>query len=90
MIRLWGDNFYSAKDKKWNKIGGEGYARGFVCFVLDPIYKMFDAVMGFKKEQVDKLMEKLEIKLNAEDKDLDGKAQLKVVYVYLFILYVYV
>lgn len=38
MKRLWGDQYYSAKEKKWNKIGGEGYVRGFNQFVLDPIY----------------------------------------------------
>ena len=40
MSRLWGDNFFSAKDRKWNKVGGEGYVRGFNQFVLDPIYKV--------------------------------------------------
>ena len=40
MKRLWGDQFYNAKEKKWNKVGGEGYVRGFCQFVLDPIYKV--------------------------------------------------
>ncbi len=40
MARFWGDNFYSASEKKWNKTGGEGYVRGFTQFVLDPIYKV--------------------------------------------------
>ena len=40
MKRLWGDQFYHPKDKKWNKQGGEGYVRGFNQFVLDPIYKV--------------------------------------------------
>ncbi len=40
MKRLWGDQFYSAKEKKWNKTGGEGYVRGFCQFVLDPIFKV--------------------------------------------------
>lgn len=40
MKRLWGDQFFSAKDKKWNKTGGDGYVRGFNQFVLDPIYKV--------------------------------------------------
>ncbi len=39
MKRLWGDQFYNAKEKKWNKVGGGGYTRGFCQFVLDPIYK---------------------------------------------------
>ena len=40
MKRLWGDQFYNAKEKKWNKVGGEGYVRGFCQFVLDPIFKV--------------------------------------------------
>ena len=40
MRRLWGDQFYSPKDKKWNKTGGLGYVRGFCQFVLDPIFKV--------------------------------------------------
>lgn len=40
MKRLWGDQFYNAKERKWNKSGGEGYVRGFCQFVLDPIFKV--------------------------------------------------
>ena len=42
MKRLWGDQYFSpsAKDKKWNRTGGEGYTRGFNMFVLDPIFKV--------------------------------------------------
>jgi elongation factor 2 len=35
--------------------------------------------MNFKKDEVTQLCEKLEIKLNSEERDLEGKAQLKVV-----------
>merc|ERR1739838_91107 len=77
MGRLWGDKFYSAKDKKWKKEHEEGCTRGFNMFVLDPIYKMFDAVMGHKKEQTEKLLTKLEIKLTTEEKELEGKPLIK-------------
>ena len=40
MKRLWGDQFYNASQRKWNKTGGEGYVRGFCQFILDPIYKV--------------------------------------------------
>merc|ERR1712223_750970 len=76
MHRLWGDQFYSAKEKKWKKVPSEG-VRGFIMFVLDPIYKMFDAVMNFKKDQYEKLLEKLNIKLSVEDKELEGKPLIK-------------
>jgi len=76
MARLWGDQFYSAKDKKWKKVPSEG-VRGFTMFVLDPIYKMFDAVMNFKKDVYEKLLEKLNIKLSVEDKELEAKPLIK-------------
>lgn len=77
MKRLWGDQYYSAKEKKWNKVGGQGYVRGFNQFVLDPIYTMFDAVMNFKKDIYTKLVEKLEIKLTSEERELEGKPLIK-------------
>jgi len=79
MKRLWGDNFYSNKDKKWVKeAGGEGYKRGFIQFVLDPIYQVFNTCMKKSKEDVAKLVERLQIKLTAEEKDLHEKPMLKV------------
>lgn len=77
MPKLWGDRFYSSKDKKWNKTGGDGYVRGFNQFVLDPIFKMFDAVMNFKKEKTAELLSKLDIKLKKEELDLEGKPLIK-------------
>ena len=41
MKRLWGDHFYNMETHKWNKVGGEGYVRGFNHFILDPLYKVF-------------------------------------------------
>jgi len=76
MDKLWGDKFYNAKEKKWKKVQSEG-VRGFTMFVLDPIYKMFDAVMGFKKDVYEKLLEKLDIKLSVEDQELEAKPLIK-------------
>jgi len=77
MRRLWGDQYFSPKEKKWNKTGGESYVRGFNQFVLDPIFKMFDAVMNHKKDIYTALLEKLSIKLSVEEKDLEGKPLIK-------------
>ncbi|KAK1822899.1 translation elongation factor 2 [Friedmanniomyces endolithicus] len=79
MDRLWGDNFFNPKTKKWVKVGGDGMERAFNQFCLDPIFRIFDCVMNFKKEQIPTLLEKLDIKLVGEEKDLEGKALLKVV-----------
>jgi len=78
MKRLWGDQFYDAKKKSWSKNVNEG-VRGFNMFVLDPIFKMFHAVMNFHKETYDKLIEKLEIKLSAEEKELEAKPLIKAI-----------
>ena len=40
MKRLWGDQFYNAKEKKWSKSATAGSVRGFCQFVLDPIFKV--------------------------------------------------
>jgi elongation factor 2 len=81
MTHLWGDNYYGVVKEtgkaKWKKTCGDGFLRGFVMFVLDPIYKMFDAVMNFHKETYEKLLTKLNIKLSTEDKELEGKPLIK-------------
>jgi len=77
MQRLWGDNFFSPSEKKWSKTAQEGYVRGFNQFVLDPIFKVFDAIMNFKKDIADKLIEKLNIKLTTEEREAEGKPLMK-------------
>jgi elongation factor 2 len=47
-------------------------------FVLDPIVKIFNSVMNFK-ESIPSILEKLDIKLIAEERDLTGRALLKVI-----------
>jgi len=70
MQRFWGDNYYSAEEKKWSKEKkNDTYKRGFVQFVLEPIFKVFSAIMNFRKEEYLKLIEKLAIKIPAEDKE---------------------
>lgn len=46
-------------------------------FILDPIFKVFDAVMNFKKDAIGPLLEKLEIQLKSEEREMEGKALLK-------------
>ncbi|KAI3652800.1 hypothetical protein MP228_002225 [Amoeboaphelidium protococcarum] len=81
MGRLWGDVFFTGK--KWMKKAtdddGKTYDRAFCQFVLDPIYKLFDAIMNFKKDVTAEMLTKLEITLKGEEKDLEGKPLLKTV-----------
>jgi len=76
---LWGDRFYFAKEKKWKNEGGPGGSRGFNMFVLDPIYKLFKSIMDFKKDVYEKILTKMNIKLESEEKALEGKPLLKTV-----------
>ncbi|KAG0916943.1 hypothetical protein G6F33_001953 [Rhizopus arrhizus] len=62
MSKLWGNNFFNPKTKKWTTkdrdADGKPLERAFNMFVLDPIYRIFDSIMNFKKEQTTTLLEK--------------------------------
>ncbi|KAI0698399.1 eukaryotic translation elongation factor 2 [Cerioporus squamosus] len=83
MVKLWGDNFFNPATKKWTTkntdADGKPLERAFNMFVLDPIFRIFEAVMNYKKDEVAKICEKLDIKLAQDERDLEGKALLKVV-----------
>jgi elongation factor 2 len=83
MVKLWGDNFFNPATRKWTtkSDSGDGKTldRAFNMFVLDPIFKIFDAVMNFKKDAIAPMLEKLDVKLTSEERDLEGKALLKVI-----------
>merc|ERR1739847_240995 len=80
MSKLWGENFINPKTKKWAKTKSEDDVRSFCMYILDPIYKVFDCIMNFKKEETDKLLDKLDIKgkMKHEDLKLEGKPLMKV------------
>lgn len=78
MKKLWGDNFYNEKDKKWSKDANAG-DRGFVKYILTPIYHVFTTCMKSPKEKSLALAEKMGVKLTAEDKELEEKQLLKVI-----------
>ncbi|VDN82249.1 unnamed protein product [Brugia pahangi] len=78
MRNLWGDRFFNMKTKKWTSTQDADSKRGFVQFVLDPIFKVFDAVMNVKKDETAKLIEKLDIKLSNDERNLEGKPLMKV------------
>ncbi|RKO87755.1 P-loop containing nucleoside triphosphate hydrolase protein, partial [Blyttiomyces helicus] len=83
MSRLWGENYFSPTTKKWTTKSagpdGKNLERAFNMFILDPIFKLFDATMNFKKEQCASMLQKLDISLKVDEKDLEGKALLKVI-----------
>ncbi|OBZ68615.1 Elongation factor 2 [Grifola frondosa] len=83
MAKLWGDNFFNPHTRKWSSknvdADGKPLERAFNMFVLDPIFKVFDAVMNFKKDAIGPMLEKLDVKLAQDERELEGKALLKVI-----------
>uniref|UniRef100_A0A673WH99 Elongation factor 2 n=1 Tax=Salmo trutta TaxID=8032 RepID=A0A673WH99_SALTR len=83
MKKLWGEKFFDPSCGKFSKsatnAAGEKLPRTFCQLVLDPIFKVFDAIMNFNKETADKLIKKLDVKLDADDKEKEGKPLLKAV-----------
>ncbi|KAK2711843.1 translation elongation factor 2 isoform X2 [Artemia franciscana] len=79
MSRLWGENFFNPTTKKWSSQKNPDNKRSFNMYVLDPIFMIFRTIMGHKKEEVEALLKKLNIKLSVDDREKEGKALLKVV-----------
>uniref|UniRef100_A0AAR2L8S5 Elongation factor 2 n=1 Tax=Pygocentrus nattereri TaxID=42514 RepID=A0AAR2L8S5_PYGNA len=83
MKKLWGDKYFDPSNGKFSKTAtnaeGKKLPRTFCQLVLDPIFKVFDAIMNFKKEESQKLIDKLNVKLDVEDKEKEGKPLLKAV-----------
>ncbi|KZO96024.1 eukaryotic translation elongation factor 2 [Calocera viscosa TUFC12733] len=82
MAKLWGDNYFNPHTKKWTTKSttddGKPLERAFNMFVLDPIFKIFKATMDFQKTPLFSMLEKLDVKLQPDEKELEGKALLKV------------
>ena len=51
--------------------------RAFNQFILTPIFQIFNAVKNAKKDDIATIVDKLEIKLTTEEKELEGKQLLK-------------
>lgn len=84
MNKLWGDNFYDAKGKKW-KVDQEAddgsiLKRCFVQFIMEPIVRLCRNIMDGNKDAVFKMCNTLEVALKPEDKDKQGKDLLKAVF----------
>lgn len=79
--KLWGDNYFNPKTKKWQTEdtdeSGKKLSRGFVQFILDPLYKVFDAIMKKDKEKLDKIITQMNIHLTTEQHTYTDKKLLK-------------
>ena len=81
MAKLWGDNFFDPKERKWTKknTGSKTCMRAFVQFCYEPIRRVIDAAMNDNKEKLWPMLEKLQVKekLKPADLELMGKPLMK-------------
>jgi len=81
MSKLWGDNYFNPKTKKWTTRGtdadGKNLKRAFVMFIMDPIAKLIEAIMEKQVAVYKKMLEKLQVKIPKDAEELVGKPLLK-------------
>jgi len=84
MEKLWGDNFFDAKAKKWKNHSqaddGGVLKRAFVSFMMEPVIRLCRATMNGEMEKVDKMLVNLEITLKSDERQLQGKHLMKNVF----------
>ena len=72
--KLWGDNYYNPKEKKWStEPEDESVQRAFCVNILEPLIKLARTVITGKKEVYSPLLEKVGIKLTPEEMETTGK-----------------
>ncbi|GJY70559.1 elongation factor 2, partial [Tanacetum coccineum] len=81
MERLWGENFYDSKTKKWTKqnTGTATCKRGFVRFCYEPIKEIIDLCMNDKKDELWRMLANVDVKMKSEEQELMGKPLMKLV-----------
>jgi len=72
--KLWGNNFFNSRTKKWESDLCESdgvFERGFNKFVLDPVYKALNITLENDYDKLNDICDKLDlrIKLTSEQKD---------------------
>jgi elongation factor 2 len=84
MQKLWGDNYFDAKAKKWKTEDvaddGGNLKRCFVQFIMEPVIRLCRNIMEGNIEAVWKMLNSLEIVLKTEEKEMRGKDLFKNVF----------
>jgi elongation factor 2 len=84
MKKLWGDNYFNPKEKKFtaDSTGPEGKAlpRAFVQFIMRPIISMCRNIFDENLDGVWKMCDQLELKLKADEKELRLKPLFKCIF----------
>lgn len=81
--KFWGDHYFNPKTKKWQTdetdADGKKLKRGFVQFIMEPLYQVFDAIMTNNRERLNKVMTQMKIHLSSEQEAFTEKKLLKAV-----------
>jgi elongation factor 2 len=84
MEKLWGDNYFDTKGKKWknhNEADDKStLKRAFVQFIMAPVIQLCKACMNNEVEKVTKMTKSLEITMKADELKLQGKHLMKNVF----------
>jgi len=84
MQKLWGDNYFDQKAKKWKNHkqadDGSELKRAFVGFMMEPVIRLCRATMNGEMEKVNKMLDSLGIVLKSDEKTLQGKLLMKAVF----------
>jgi elongation factor 2 len=74
MERLWGDNFFDQKAKKWKNHSEADdksqLKRAFVSFCMEPVVRLCRATMNGETEKWEKMIGNLGIDLKTDEKKL--------------------
>ncbi|KAL6867752.1 hypothetical protein ACP4OV_015776 [Aristida adscensionis] len=76
MEMLWGENFFDKHTNKWTTKNtcSSTCKRGFVQFCYEPIKEIINTCMNGQKEKLWPMLQKLNITMMPDDKELTGKA----------------
>ncbi|CAO2166341.1 unnamed protein product [Urochloa humidicola] len=79
MERLWGENFFDPATKKWTtkSTGSATCKRGFVQFCYEPIKQIINTCMNDQKDKLWPMLQKLNVTMKSDEKELVGKALMK-------------
>jgi elongation factor 2 len=84
MEKLWGDNYFDQKGKKWRKVDeddeGNKLKRAFCQFIMDLVIRLTRSVMDENNEVVDKMLGNLNITLKTDEKEKKGKDLFKCIF----------